>query len=341
MPKWMSITRACASLAIGLALSLGASSAWSADPVKIRIGWIAAPGQLVAIMFDPPGVAKHRGVTYEWEAIHFQASPNQITSLASGDLDIATLGYSSVTLAIANAGISDLRIIADEFQNGAKGYFSTQFSVLKDSPIQKIEDLKGKVVATNGIGAGVHILMAGGLAKHGLLDKRDYSTIEVSFANMRSVLAEHKADLVTSTLPFVYAPEMQAIARPLFDANEAFAAVPLSFFTARKSFIEKNRAALTDLLEDYVRTIRWYMDPANHAAAVQIVSKFFKAPPENFDSWLFTNKDWYRNLDAIPDFDAMQAAINGQRDLGFIKASPDIKTYADLGMVKEAAARIR
>ena len=337
----LNISTLAAALVAGFATLFAASAAWCADPVKIRIGWIAAPGQLVAIMFDPPGVAKHRGVTYDWEAIHFQASPNQITSLASGDLDIATLGYSSVTLAIANAGISDLRIIADEFQNGAKGYFSTQFSVLKDSPIQKIEDLKGKVVATNGIGSGVHILLAGGLMKHGLLDRRDYQTIEVSFANMRSVLAEHKADLVTSTLPFVYQPDMQAIARPLFDANEAFAAVPLSFFTARTGFIEKNRAALTDMLEDYVRTIRWYMDPANHQAAVEIVSKFFKLPPENFDAWLFTKKDWYRNLDAIPDFDAMQAAINGQRDLGFIKASPDIKTYADLSMVKAAAARIK
>lgn len=341
MPRLTSLRRAALSLFAGLLLSLSAATAWSADLPKIRIGWIAAPGQLVAIMFDPPGVAKHRGVTYEWEAIHFQASPNQITSLASGDLDIATLGYSSVTLAIENAKLSDLRIIADEFQNGAKGYFSTQFSVLKDSPIKKIEDLKGKVVATNGIGAGVHILMAGGLAKHGLLDKRDYSTIEVSFANMRAVLADRKADLVTNTLPFVYQPEMQAIARPLFDANEAFQAVPLSFFTARTGYIEKNRAALIDMLEDYVRTIRWYMDPANHKAAVEIVSKFFKLPPENFDSWLFTAKDWYRNRDAIPDFDAMQAAINGQRDLGFIKSSPDIKKFADLSMVKEAAARIK
>lgn len=335
-----SMMRAVA-LVAGLAIGFGATTARSADPVKIRIGWIATPGQLVAIMFDPPGVATHHGITYDWEPIHFQASPEQITSLAAGDLDIATLGYSSVTFAIVNAGLSDLRIIADEFQNGAKGYFSSQFEVLKDSPIQKIEDLKGKVVATNGIGAGIHILMAGGLAKHGLLDKRDYSTIEVSFANMRPVLAQHKADLITATLPFVYDPEMEAIARPLFDGNEAFGAVPLSFFTARTGFIEKNRAALTDMLEDYVRTIRWYMDPANHQAAVEIVSKFFKAPPENFDSWLFTKKDWYRNLDAIPDFDAMQAAIEGQRDLGFIKVVPTVKDYADLSMVKEAAARIK
>jgi NitT/TauT family transport system substrate-binding protein len=321
-----------------LAFAVGPAKA---DPVKIRIGWIAAPGELIAIMFDPPGVAKHRGVTYEWEPIHFQASPNQITSLAAGELDIAALGFSSVTLAIQNAGLKDLRIFADEFQNGAQGYFSTRYSVLKDSPIQTVEDLKGKVVATNGIGAGVHILMVGGLVKHGLQDKRDYTTIEVAFPNMRSVLTEHKADLITNTLPFAMTPEMQAATRTLFTANEGFGASDLSFWTARQGFLEKNHAAVVDLLEDYVRTIRWYMDPANHDAAVKIVANFFKLPPDSFQSWLFTKNDWYRNLDASPDLDVLQSNIDLTAKLGFLKSTMDIKPYADLSLVKEAAARVK
>ena len=338
MQKMKFVTRAAvmATMALGLM-----ASAAKADPVKIRIGWIAAPGQLVAIMFDPPGVAKHKGVTYDWEPIHFQASPNQITSLASGDIDIATLGFSSVTLAIENAGIKDLKIFADEFQNGADGYFSTRYSVLKDSPIKTIEDLKGKVVATNGYGSGVHILMVGGLVKHGLTDKKDYTTIEVSFANMRSVLTEHKADLITNTLPFAMSPQMQEVTRTLFTANEGFGASDLSFFTARKGFLDKNKAAVTDLLEDYVRTIQWYMDPANHKAAVDIVAKFFKQPPENFDSWLFTKNDWHRNLDAVPDLDVLQSNLENTTKLGFLKTDLKIKDYADLSLVKEAAARVK
>jgi NitT/TauT family transport system substrate-binding protein len=213
--------------------------------------------------------------------------------------------------------------------------------VLKDSPIKSIEDLKGKVVATNGIGAGVHILMVGGLTKHGLVDKRDYTTIEVAFANMRSVLTEHKADLITNTLPFAMTPEMQAVTRTLFTANEGFGPSDLSFWTARQGFLEKNHAAVVDLLEDYVRTIRWYMDPANHKAAVDIVSKFFKLPPESFDAWLFTKNDWYRNLDAIPDLDVLQSNIKLTNELGFLKSNVDIKPYTDLSLVKEAAARVK
>ena len=65
--------------------------------------------------------------------------------MATGDLDIALLSYSSFPLAIQNANMQDLRIIADEFQDGADGYYSAEFMVLKDGPINKIEDLKGKI----------------------------------------------------------------------------------------------------------------------------------------------------------------------------------------------------
>ena len=45
--------------------------------------------------------------------------------------------------------MDDLRVISDEFQDGVEGYYSNEFFVLKDGPVQKVEDLKGKVVATS------------------------------------------------------------------------------------------------------------------------------------------------------------------------------------------------
>ena len=38
-----------------------------AEPLKIRIGWIAAPGHLVAYMFSKEGLAKHLAPTYTFE----------------------------------------------------------------------------------------------------------------------------------------------------------------------------------------------------------------------------------------------------------------------------------
>src|SRR5262245_46310717 len=312
-----------------------------AEPVKIRIGWIGAPGQLPAFMFAKEGLARHLGKSYTFEPLHFAASPLQITALAAGELEIATLGFSSVALAVQNAGIDDLRIIADEIQDGAEGYFSTHYMVLKDSALQKVTDLKGKVVATNGIGAGVDILMRAVLAKPGLRDRRGFTPNEVPFPHMAARLTEKKAGLVTAVLPFRYDPEMQKAAGPLFLGREAFGPADLSFWTARAGFIEKNRAALADLVEDYVRAIRWYMDPRNHDEAVAIVAKTMKLPPTNFASGVFTRGDWYRSLDGLPNLDALQRNVNAQKELGFIKSDFDVKRYADLSLVQEAAAKLK
>jgi ABC-type nitrate/sulfonate/bicarbonate transport system substrate-binding protein len=88
--------------------------------------------------------------------------------------------------------------------------------VRKDSGIDKIEDMKGKVAATNGLGSGVDIAMRSALAKHGLQGQRDYTMIEAPFPAHKAILKEKKADLVVGVLPFSYDPEFNEFAKPLF-----------------------------------------------------------------------------------------------------------------------------
>ena len=120
-----------------------------------------------------PGIARHVGVTYTVEPIHFAAAPFMITALATGEVDIAPFSYSTIPNAVQNAGLSDLRIIADEFQDGVEGYYTNQFMVRKDSSIRNIDDLKGKIVATNGAGSPVDIALRSMLRKHGLQEPRE------------------------------------------------------------------------------------------------------------------------------------------------------------------------
>jgi hypothetical protein len=61
-------------------------------------------------------LAKHKDKSYVFEPICYAASPLQLTALTNNDLDIAALGYSSFPLAVQNAGLTDLRILADEIQ---------------------------------------------------------------------------------------------------------------------------------------------------------------------------------------------------------------------------------
>jgi NitT/TauT family transport system substrate-binding protein len=324
-----------------VAVALALSPMAKADPVKIRMGWVAAPASLVPILFPKEGIAKHNGTSYTVEAIHFQGSPLQITAQQSGEIDIAALGFSSFSIAVENAGMADLKIIADEIQWGIPGYGTADFAVLKDSPIKRVQDLKGKVLVTNGIGGGLDMIMKAMMLKRGMIDKRDFSVIEIAFPNMKSVLMEHKADLVPSTLPWSRDPEFIANTRTLFTTNEAMGHVGLSFWVARQPFLDKNRAVMVDLLEDYVRSIHWYLDPANHDAAVKVVSDFTKVPVATMQDWLFTKADNYRDPNGLTDIDAVSRNVHSQRELGLIKADLDARQHDGLALIKEASARLK
>jgi len=328
-------------LAFALALATAFIRSADAEPAKIRIGWIVAPASLVPLLFLKPELAKNYNKTYTFEPIHFNSSNLEITAISQGEIDIAAFGYTSFPLAVQNGGLSDLRIIADEIQDGAPGYYSGPYFVRKDSGINKIEDMKGKVAATNGLGSGVDIVMRATLHKHGLEAPRDYTMIEAPFPAHKAMLKEKKADLVVGVLPFSYDPELNEFARPLFDTRSGIGPIALSFWTARKPFIDKNRAALVDLMEDYGRVLRWLYDPNNHKDAVALTADFLKRPPAAFEPWAFTNQDFFRDKDAKPDLKVIQDSVDKVKELGFIKESLDVSKYADLSLVDEAAKRQR
>jgi NitT/TauT family transport system substrate-binding protein len=326
-------------VAIGL-IGVGADAV-RAEPVKIRVSWTVPVANWPSLLLEKKDLAKHLGQSYVLEDVRFNGTPPMITALASGDIEIANLAYSSLALAVENAGMDDLRVISDEFQDGVEGYYTDEFFVLADSPIQKVEDLKGKVIATNAVGSAVDIAMRAMLRKHGLEDKRDYTVVEAPFPTMRAMLADKKVDMIPGVTPFSYDPELRKIGRVLFTQKEGIGTTQMIVWAAHKSFLDKNHAAMVDFMEDVLRIVRWYRDPANHQAAVEIAAKLTKRPASAFDSWLLTAKDYYRDPNMMPNLQALQTNIDMQKDLGFIKAGFDAKAHADLSIVEEAAQRLK
>ncbi|HEY7997622.1 MAG TPA: ABC transporter substrate-binding protein [Pseudolabrys sp.] len=323
--------------ALGL---FGIGTANSAEPVKIRMGWVAPVANWGSIVLEKKDLAQHMGKSYTLETIRFQGTPQMITAIANNELEISNLAYSSLAIAIENAGLDDIRVIADEFQDGVPGYFSQQYYVRKDSGITKVEDLKGKVVGTNGAGSAVDVAIRAMLRKHGLEANRDYTLLEGPLPAMPAMLLEKKADLIPAVLPFALNQKLREDGKILFEQKDALGVTQMISWNARKSFIDKNRAAMVDFMEDMLRIVHWYLDPKNHDAAAQIASKITKAPPERF-GWLFTKADTYRDPNLVPNLDALQRNVDTTRELGFVKKPIDIKKYADLSLVREAAKRLK
>jgi len=328
-------------LAGACALGLfGVSAANSAEPVKIRMSWVAPVANWASIILEKKDLAKHLGKSYTLESARYQGTPQMITAIANNELEVSNLAYSSLAIAIENAGLDDIRVIAYEFQDGVAGHYTNLYYVRKDSGIDKVEDLKGKVIGTNGGGSAVDVAIRAMLHKHGLEEKRDYTMLEGPLPAMPAMLLEKKADLIPAVLPFSFNPKLREEGKVLFDQTQALGVTQMIVWTARKSFIEKNRAAMVDFMEDMLVITRWYQDPKNHNEVAQIASKITKVPPERF-GWLFTKQDTYRDPDLLPNLDALQRNVDTTRELGFVKKKIDIKNYADLSLVKEAAARLK
>ncbi len=333
-----------ASLVLAAALALGAAAA-RAVPVKIRVAYVVPVANWSSILFEKPGLARHMGKSYTFEAVHFQGTPPMITALANGELEIADIAFSSVPLAIENAGMEDLRVIADEFQDGVEGYYSNEFFVRKDGPVQTIQDLKGKVLATNAIGSGIDLAARAMLRKHGVDDRREVTVIETAFPNMKAMLLEKKVDFIPGVIPFSFNPELRGQARVLATQKETMGTTQMIVWAARESFIRKNRAAMIDFMEDSIRAVRWWLDPKNHKEAVEIAARVSKRPPQAFDSWLFTKNgqqgDYYHDRDLRPNLKALQANIDVQQQLGFLKSKLDVQKHSDLSLVDEAVKRLK
>lgn len=328
--------------AIGAAASIAlAAGIAQAEPLKIRMSYVVPIGNWGSILYHKKDVMKHYGKSYTVQVTRFRGTSLMITALGAGELDVADLAYSSFSIAVQNAGMTDLKVIGDEVQDGVNGHRSGQYWVLKDGPIKKITDLKGQILASVGPGTAVDIAMRAMLKKSGLQSPRDYTMVSAHFPSMKAMLLSKKAALVTMVPPFVNDKEFRAKAKPLFTNMEALGGTSqFIIFAAKDAWLKKNKAAVVDYLEDMLRAIRWYQDPANKGEAMEIFAKILKAPKKIF-GYKYTKADNYQDPHMMPDLKALQRTIDIQHSLGFLKRKFDVSKHVDLSYIKEANARLK
>jgi NitT/TauT family transport system substrate-binding protein len=294
----------------------------------------------VPISLEYKNLLKHYGKSYTIDAQHIRSTAATIAALASGDLHVSTLSYSTIAFAIQNGGLDDLRIISDVLQDGVGGHASGQYMVRKDSDIRKIEDVKGRILASLAKGSAVDIGLRAMLRRHGIDDNKDVTIIEAQFPNMRALLLDKRVDLIATAPPFSQDAALKEHARQLFSTRDVMGVTQTLVWVARDGWLKKNRAAVVDFLEDSLIVTRHITDPKNHAEVVDVVAKAMKAPPEQFASYLFTSNDMYRDPNGLPNLDALESNIAIQKELGFIAEKPDVRKATDLSYVKEAGARL-
>jgi len=322
-----------------LLFALGFASAAIADPLKIRIGMQTPPDKFLTMLAHRKDIVPHVDTSYTLEPVRFAASSEEVTALASGDLDIGNLAYSSLAIAIENAKLDDVRMIAESLRDGVPGYFSFEFRVKNDSGIERIEDLKGKIIGSNGIGSATDMGSRLLLRRHKLEDRRDYSVIAAPLPNLLPMLMSGKVHVSSLGPADAIRPDVQAATHTLFTQADAFGITQLSLYVARTPWLANNRVALDGFFEDLVRATRWSIDPAHRAELAALFAANTKQPIDGL-GYFMTKDDFYRDPDARPDIDATQKNVDAMRELGFIKGRIDIAQYTDLSFIDRAVERL-
>ena len=331
-------------LAAALVAAFGFSMtapAKAADPLPIRVGWAQTPGHLAPLVAElakrHPEIMPNDGKTYKFEPVRYAGSTPQIQALAIRELEVAAFSDSAFALAVTNAHL-DVKIVADVLQTGAPGYWAGEYVVAKDGPIKKVEDIKGRRVATNAIGSEADSTMRAMLRRHSLKDS-DFTTVEANFANQPAMIEGGKVDMIELLPQFARELMETGKYRILFTARDVHGVSDGVFWCMRSDVIAANKPALTDFYTDYMRAMRWFLNPKNRQEALAITMAVTKKPEKDVD-FAFTKHDFYRSPVLMPLPQAIQNEVDEDVKLGVLPKAIKVDDHVDLSMIEAAKKRL-
>lgn len=184
-----------ASLTMGLGLVLSNHVAAPAADAPIRVAYTPTLALLPAFIANDEGIFRKNGLSVT-------LIPIQNQSLLPGTLgkqiDIA-ISTQPDLLKSSASGLDVVTICGETVETAANHI--VELIVRKDSGITNIKDLKGKVIGTPTIGAGIHTATLHWLHKSGI-DVNSIRAVEVPFPNMEDQLKSKRVDAVEAVQPF-------------------------------------------------------------------------------------------------------------------------------------------
>jgi sulfonate transport system substrate-binding protein len=303
-------------------------------PIRYATGGGIGPNEMETIIYldwMQKNVLERYGKDYTVDMTFTRGTPEAGTLLAAGQADMATLSFAVFATAILKSIVpGGLTIVSDNYQDGRPGYAQNTFFVLKDSPIQSTQDLKGKKVAINAFGSAVDLALRVKLKKDGIDPRRDLTIVEVAFPNQAAALREKRIDCGILILPFMNAEIRKGDLRALFTGGDAFGPYSVIFQLVTNEFLKKNPAAVKSFLADYVRGLHWFYDPGNRKKAVEITAEFTKSPADVLDSYFMTERDYYRDRNACVGVTTIQTPIDAMLSEGLIDRPVKVADHIDM-----------
>jgi len=281
-----------------------ASSARAQD--TIRVGWTIPAEESKYWMMRRPERFPSLGKTYKVEWSQFQGTSPMTQALIAGALDCATQGVLPIAQSMEKGTLATYVVM--QHVGEKPGSFSVYWAVKDDSPIRKVEDLKGKTIGISIIGGGTQGPFNLMLKRHGVDPDKDIKLVEVSFSLSEDALRQGRVDSTNMNQPFAARAEAKGGIRKLFALEEAVPNIVHIVEACRKDFVDRNPALVTQYVKDLTAGLKLAL--ANRDETMKVVSEITKAPVAVLDTYLLKGNDFAREPGGAPNFAAIQAMFD-------------------------------
>jgi sulfonate transport system substrate-binding protein len=227
----------------------------------VRLGYqkIGAPFLLKSRSQDLDKRLEARSAKAEWK--EFQHGPGVLEAIRAKEVDVGYVGETPPVFA-QSGGVDFVYVAADPSAPKAEAIV-----VLKDSPIKKVNDLKGRKIALNR-GSNVHFLLAKALEGVKLTFK-DVEVVYLAPGDARIAYQSGKVDAWVIWDPFLAAAETTG-SRVLVDGqglvdNEFF-------YVARREFAKEHPELVRDVIDEYQALSEWESKNPEEASKILAAS---------------------------------------------------------------------
>jgi len=327
-------------LAAALVLAAGGGPAVS-EPLRVRIGFASvgsdnrqfAGGSSAAVAHSEHYLDEELRdlpeVQVEWSFFK-GAGPAVNEAFANNQLDFAIQGDLPQIIGRAN-GLKTKILLA------AGAHSPTYLAVPRDSPVRRVEDLRGKKVSIFR-GTNNHLAAVKVLAGYGLQEK-DLQVINMDTAGTNAALISHDIDAAFGNFPLASLVD-KGLAEIIYTTKgDSPSYERHSTLIAQESFARAHPDVTQKIVNAIVRAAKWCSEESNRDAFFEISSRTgFPASGYRFD---FANQELkYRNSPLIDDsilehyrFQAKQA-----KEFGLVRRDVDVNGWFDRSFLDKALA---
>lgn len=227
------------------------STAAHAEDVTLR--YLASHGGLSAHeLAEELGYFEGTGITLE-NVGYATGGPESLMALAGGSVEIG----SAATSAVLNSIIGGNDFVAAYPTQGINDQVQSIFYVLEDSPIQGIEDLPGKTIAVNTLGAHLDYTVREALHQKGL-DQNAANLITVPGPQLDQVLRSGQVDVAAFgywQTTFEGAAREGGGIRAIFDDTDVLGEIAGGFTVLRRDWVDAHPEAARIWVEQSARAL--------------------------------------------------------------------------------------